>query len=287
MLPPKGTPAYTGARFDVNGNCLSHSDVRMCRLTNDGQYKIVRKTCHKCGSAAFMTSSRKIKTSVHGYKKKGLRHREIPSELLTAGDGGSRPSTPSTPKNFRRARTLSPRRSRTQKSPTKKPLSTSHVLPKLSNNEMKALMHIKPPFMKSPSNVSCSHSNSNSTRKSGGSSSKKQEKININGIGHCNIHPNVELAITRTKKSDGTWDVEKDACPSCRKASADFNCSALVVYDPKMNAKRAAEEKVKNSYHALPNSTARMARRRSSDKKKDKTKGHTMKRMRALDFLWV
>ena len=148
MLPPKGTPAYTGARFDVNGNCLSHSDVRMCRLTNDGQYKIVRKTCHKCGSAAFMTSSRKIKTSVHGYKKKGLRHREIPSELLTAGDGGSRPSTPSTPKNFRRARTLSPRRSRTQKSPTKKPLSTSHVLPKLSNNEMKALMHIKPPFMK-------------------------------------------------------------------------------------------------------------------------------------------
>ena len=234
-----------------------------------------------------MTSSRKIKTSVHGYKKKGLRHREIPSELLTAGDGGSRPSTPSTPKNFRRARTLSPRRSRTQKSPTKKPLSTSHVLPKLSNNEMKALMHIKPPFMKSPSNVSCSHSNSNSTRKSGGSSSKKQEKININGIGHCNIHPNVELAITRTKKSDGTWDVEKDACPSCRKASADFNCSALVVYDPKMNAKRAAEEKAKNSYHALPNSTARMARRRSSDKKKDKTKGHTMKRMRALDFLWV
>eukprot|EP00970_Alexandrium_tamarense_P011684 scaffold2561_cov262-Alexandrium_tamarense.AAC.1 len=83
----KSTPAYPSARFDSNGYCIAHPSIRLCRLTNDGKYKIVCKTCFKCGSAGLMTDAHENKIAVHGYKKKGSKHREIPS-LLTASGGG-------------------------------------------------------------------------------------------------------------------------------------------------------------------------------------------------------
>ena len=46
MLSPT-TPAYKGARFNIEGKCIAHSDVRLCRVTSDGGYKIVRKSCYK------------------------------------------------------------------------------------------------------------------------------------------------------------------------------------------------------------------------------------------------
>ena len=53
MVSPT-TPAYKGARFNIEGKCIAHSDVRLCRVTSDGGYKIVRKSCYKCGSTSFM-----------------------------------------------------------------------------------------------------------------------------------------------------------------------------------------------------------------------------------------
>ena len=44
-----------GARFDINGFCVNHPKLRMCKLTSDGKYIIVRKTCQRCGSAGLMT----------------------------------------------------------------------------------------------------------------------------------------------------------------------------------------------------------------------------------------
>lgn len=42
-----------GARFDINGFCVNHPKLRMCKLTSDGKYIIVRKTCQRCGSAGL------------------------------------------------------------------------------------------------------------------------------------------------------------------------------------------------------------------------------------------
>lgn len=83
-LIDKGTtPAYKGARFDTDGFCLAHDDVRLCRLTSNGQFKIVRKTCWKCGSAALMTNPKPHahRNNMHGYRKKEFC-REVPSELF-------------------------------------------------------------------------------------------------------------------------------------------------------------------------------------------------------------
>ena len=53
MVSPT-TPAYKGARFNIEGRCIAHSDVRLCRVTSDGGFKIVRKSCFKCGRPQFM-----------------------------------------------------------------------------------------------------------------------------------------------------------------------------------------------------------------------------------------
>ena len=34
---------WIGARFDVDGYCVAHPTTRLCMLTDDGKYKIVRK----------------------------------------------------------------------------------------------------------------------------------------------------------------------------------------------------------------------------------------------------
>ena len=224
MLLQKNTPAYAGARFDANGHCLAHSDVRLCRLTNSGQYKIVRKTCYKCGSAALMTDPHTVKTNVHGYKKKALPSREIPSELLTA--------SPNPTRKTRRSRTLSPKRRSRSKSVnnrapnSKKPISSSHVMPRLSNDAIKGLMNnIKPPpFAKSNSRESSNSGSSNEDkldRKMAGhhhNNHNQQHESNTTkkkGVGHCIVHPNVQLGICRTTKGDGKWEIVKDSCPLC------------------------------------------------------------------------
>lgn len=76
---------YLGARFDVAGFCIAHPKTRLCRLTDDGKYKVVRKTCQRCGSAKLATSITRVPTHVHGYKQKEVKHREISQGLLTAG----------------------------------------------------------------------------------------------------------------------------------------------------------------------------------------------------------
>ena len=65
---------------------MAHPKTRLCKLTDDGKYKIVRKTCQRCGSAALSTSITRVPTNVHGYKKKEVKHRELNVQgLLTAG----------------------------------------------------------------------------------------------------------------------------------------------------------------------------------------------------------
>ena len=85
----KSVPAYSGARFDSGGFCLTHSDVRLCRLTVEGNYKTIRKICFKCGSGGLMMTNRHAqKATLHKFRKKSLPHREMPSaELLSASDG--------------------------------------------------------------------------------------------------------------------------------------------------------------------------------------------------------
>ena len=75
-----------GARFDADGFCIAHPKTRLCRLADDGKYKIVRKTCQRCGSAGLMTDPRTLtKATVHGYKKKPSKHRDIQGKLTASG----------------------------------------------------------------------------------------------------------------------------------------------------------------------------------------------------------
>merc|ERR1712194_701348 len=94
-------PAYDSARFDADGFCVAHSDVRLSKLS-DGKYKIVRKTCFKCGSASLArdvtsrgnrrktVSSRDVPSEVvqsRGNRRKTTSCRVVPSEVPTTGDG--------------------------------------------------------------------------------------------------------------------------------------------------------------------------------------------------------
>lgn len=83
----KNAPAHNGARFDPEGFCLTHNDVRLCRLASDGKYKLVRKICFKCG-----TNGHVQKTKLHEYRKKSMPHREVSSEFVSAGDSSNRTS---------------------------------------------------------------------------------------------------------------------------------------------------------------------------------------------------
>lgn len=326
VLLQKSTPAYKGAKCDANGFCLAHHDVRLCRLTSNGQYKIVRKTCYKCGSAALMTDPNVQKRNVHGYRKKAVPHREVPSGLVSAGGGGdgnlhrhtkridhcSQP-IPKGHDDRRRARTLSPRRSSIQRSP-KKPLSKSHIIQKMSNETIKGLMKIKPPF-------------SNSTKESQSNKVGKQESRTSEGIGHCHIHPEVQLAIRRTKRGNGKWEIAKDVCPHCspsttttsgnvlnndsnhtthtqtvtppsspyplspKRTKEAFSCTddyfspVLVVYkeDNHHSPTSVSDKTAKhNNWSVLPNSTARIARA-DKEKKKKRVEHSKLQRQKAYE----
>jgi hypothetical protein len=230
-------PAYKGARFDADGFCLAHSDVRLCRLTQNGQYKIVRKTCYKCGSAALMTDPHAQKTNVHGYKKKGVSHREMPSELLTAkgagGDDGHRQHAKQRERSCprQRARTLSPRRrgrsKSTPRSSPKKPLSKSHVMQRMATETIRDLIQIKPPFSRASSkdgdgraakkDKGRKHSNSTKGRAEDEKEGRGQSEAlrMCEGVGRCRVHPEVQLSITRITTGDGKWKIVKEICPHC------------------------------------------------------------------------
>jgi len=86
-------PAYPGARFNSSGFCTNHSNVRLCVVTNEGKYKILRKTCFKCGSSSLMNNFTRITTNkMHGRVKKDLPSRDLPKGIFSAtasSNGGS------------------------------------------------------------------------------------------------------------------------------------------------------------------------------------------------------
>lgn len=87
------TPAYPGARFNSAGYCTNHSNVRLCTVTDEGRYKILRKVCFKCGSSALRSQNLSRVNTLHGCAKKEVRSRELPKDMLSATattlDGGS------------------------------------------------------------------------------------------------------------------------------------------------------------------------------------------------------
>ena len=230
-MPQKSTPAYAGARFNATGHCLIHRSVRLCApiAGSSGRYRILRKTCPKCGTAALMTDVHSHKTAVHGYKRRAIRDREVRGHLTTAGgddhrhhrhdrDSMSKTREPTSPRSGRRARTLSPRRSRSsiQRSPAKTPLSASHVVQrKPSIDKIRRLagdptsMIRPPPFSRSSSGDSDEDAKHPSYGKKGSG------ETSVEGVGHCRVHPEVKLAIRRTARDDGKWDIAKDGCPLC------------------------------------------------------------------------
>lgn len=88
-------PAYPGARFNSSGFCMNHSNVRLCTVTDEGKYKILRKTCFKCGSSSLRNNSYTLVNTLHGHgnAKKDIPSRELPKGLFSAtassSDGGS------------------------------------------------------------------------------------------------------------------------------------------------------------------------------------------------------
>lgn len=118
-MPPvqkRSVPAYDGARFDVDGFCTAHADVRLSKLS-DGKYKTVRKTCCKCGSATLarhMTSrgTRRMTVSARdipseavqsrGTRRKTTSCRVVPSEVLIATGDGKRLGAGCPAKNIER-----------------------------------------------------------------------------------------------------------------------------------------------------------------------------------------
>src|SRR6056300_187671 len=84
------TPAYTGARFNSLGFCISHHNVRLCTVSSGGKYKILRKICPKCGSNSLRSNLTRFRVNtLHGLGKKELPTREVPKDKLSAIEGGS------------------------------------------------------------------------------------------------------------------------------------------------------------------------------------------------------
>lgn len=84
------TPAYTGARFNSLGFCISHHNVRLCTVTSGGKYKILRKICPKCGSNSLRSNLTRFRVNtLHGLGKKELPTRDVPKDMLSAIEGGS------------------------------------------------------------------------------------------------------------------------------------------------------------------------------------------------------
>ena len=85
-------PAYSGARFDVEGFCIAHSEVRLCKPTRDGDYKTVRKACYKCTTTAcalLINDDPKNSKKLLGFRKKPMHHRVVPNSVQVAGNNQS------------------------------------------------------------------------------------------------------------------------------------------------------------------------------------------------------
>lgn len=311
MFPPKSIPAYKGARFDAHGFCLVHSDVRLCQITSNGQYRIVRKTCFKCGTAAFMTDAHMQKINSHGYKKKSLQQRGIPSKLhaatLYVDKRKQHRSHAHHGNSNRRARTLSPHhRRRDSPRSQKKTLSKSHVMQQMSNDQMKELMKIQPPLFAKSSSKGSGHNNATNNEEK--FANKDDRKRSYEGHGHCHAHPEVCLDVHRRVMSNGEWRISKDVCPRCfpkvdindknhtKKLGLptsspatpksilcfdDYFVSALTLYDNKEVEQEVCHspthfevtEKRSNAM-IMPKSSARIAR---ADKKRREGRSHNNK----------
>ena len=240
--------------------CIFHNDVRLCKVKDDGKFRIVKKvshfnccftrpterhrtdaplsfclqTCFKCGTAGLIPKdSHKAKTHVHGYKTKDVPKRQqladklqglssrnlVPDEQRPLESKGSKKKTPTRGEQRQptsRSRTLSPLRPKTQRSP--KPTSAGRGRREMPNDLIEYPFP-PPPF---PTGItftpttSRKHGNASSALPRYASREIKVEKIsNGFGFGHCSIHPHVKLAIIRTTRGDGSWDIRKESCPLC------------------------------------------------------------------------
>lgn len=83
----KNAPAFEGARYNSRGFCIHHAGIRLCRVTADGEFVIVRKICFKCGKSKndVHDKTKKTKKKLHGaakcQRKKSptQQHRDSPS----------------------------------------------------------------------------------------------------------------------------------------------------------------------------------------------------------------
>lgn len=80
--PDNSTPAYPGARFNSLGFCTNHNSIRLCTVTDEDKYKILRKVCFKCGSSNLRTNSRVA--TLHGNAKKVISRCETPKSMVRA-----------------------------------------------------------------------------------------------------------------------------------------------------------------------------------------------------------
>ena len=88
---PDNSPAYPGARFNSLGFCTNHNNIRLCTVTDEGKYKVLRKVCYKCGSAKLLRNNCRV-TTLHGNAKKIIPRCETPKGMVRAttpsSDGG-------------------------------------------------------------------------------------------------------------------------------------------------------------------------------------------------------
>mmetsp|Transcript_41391 Transcript_41391/g.86882 ORF Transcript_41391/g.86882 Transcript_41391/m.86882 type:complete len:380 (-) Transcript_41391:111-1250(-) len=249
LVHNKSAPAYDGARFDVDGFCVVHSDIRLCRLI-DGKYKTVRKICFKCGAIA----SRNQKTKLNGRRKNSTHRRDVPTSIgvSTGFDGcqavgerhGKKPERPNSqnppcrsarrlskdlttdakhpsyhaPKEGdilrRRGRTLSPLRKSIPNS-QKKPSSTSGVTKKkVTDEKIKELIMLMPPLYTKNTNAGCSGTHNAQSRKKGTQTrTPRRQEIPFDEEGFCRAHPEVRLA--KKNPEGGEWEVVSGLCPQC------------------------------------------------------------------------
>jgi ribosomal protein S27AE len=80
-------PAFPGANFDIEGNCVVHSSIRLSELKKDGNYRTIRKLCPKCGSTGMPAHNRPVTSRIHGYKKKEGSHGSGSNEMSGSGSG--------------------------------------------------------------------------------------------------------------------------------------------------------------------------------------------------------
>ena len=230
-------PAYSGARFDINGYCISHSDVRLCRVTETGQYKIVCKTCFKCGSIALETDAHYQKINVHGYKKKNSAPREVPSNLFTTG-GKNETSVSRGRGDDSRARSVPPssRRRSSAASPNEEIISTKGMGSKPSISRSKSFSR----------RSSCPKLSREII-----AHSKKVESSSRTVDGFSRSYPNISMECTTNTKKGGH---NFDSSSSKKLDGLNKSCPKLSMESPKTTkaVRQLPVEALKQSIPALP-----------------------------------